>query len=252
MYKEKIIAVVPARLNSSRLPNKLLMNLGNMSILEHVINRLIISKCFNKIIIASPNIQLKKITSKYKETFFFKSRLKHFSGTSRAIEAVKNLHFSKLVILFGDEPLIRPNELRHFTKKIRVDDKSNIWNATIDINHTKELRNQSIVKCYLDSKGKIIDLKRQSKSQKIQNLLIQKSVGLLAFKKNILNELDLKKNNESIEQLNFINDEKFFLKSVKLKHNFFSINNRHEYQKVISIYKNDKIQKKIISSYNKT
>lgn len=252
MNKEKIIAVVPARLNSSRLPNKLLMNLGNMSILEHVIKRLIISKCFNKIIIASPNNQLKKITDKYKETFFFKSRLKHFSGTSRSIEAVKNLSFSKLIILFGDEPLIRPNELQYFTKKIREDNKNNIWNATIDINHVKELKDQSIVKCYLDSKGKIIDLKRHSKSQKIQNKLIQKSVGLIAFKKEILKELDLKKNNESIEQLNFINDKKFFLKSVKLKHNFFSINNIQDYQKVLSIYKNDKIQKKIISLYNKT
>ena len=45
------------------------MNLENISILEHVINRLIISKCFNKIIINYPNNQLKKIVDKYKETF---------------------------------------------------------------------------------------------------------------------------------------------------------------------------------------
>ena len=98
MFKNNdIIAVVPARLGSLRLPNKLLLKIDGTTILEHVINRLILSDAFSKIIVASPNTEIKKIIKKYKNVSFFKSRKKHFSGTSRSIEAVKNMNFSKLI-----------------------------------------------------------------------------------------------------------------------------------------------------------
>ena len=56
---EKIIAVIPARLNSKRLSNKLLLKIENITILEHVIIRLILSDSFSKIIVASPNNKIK-------------------------------------------------------------------------------------------------------------------------------------------------------------------------------------------------
>ena len=62
MFKDNdIIAVIPARLDSLRLPNKLLLKIDGTTILEHVINRLILSNVFSKIIVASPSIEIKKI-----------------------------------------------------------------------------------------------------------------------------------------------------------------------------------------------
>lgn len=52
-----VLCVVQARLTSSRLPNKVLMKLGdsNLSILEHVYNRLNQSKHINKVVFAIPD-----------------------------------------------------------------------------------------------------------------------------------------------------------------------------------------------------
>ena len=164
MFKDNdIIAVIPARLDSLRLPNKLLLKIDGTTILEHVINRLILSNVFSKIIVASPSIEIKKIIKEYKNVSFFKSKKKHFSGTSRSIEAVKNINFSKLVVVFGDEPLIRPEEIKYFTNKICQDQKSNIWNATIDIKNKYEFKDKSIVKCFLDKNNNIFDLTRYFK-----------------------------------------------------------------------------------------
>ena len=246
-----IIAVIPARLNSLRLPNKLLFKIDGTTILEHVINRLILSNVFSKIIVASPNVEIKKIIKKYKNVYFFKSKKKHFSGTSRSIEAVKNIDFSKLIVVFGDEPLIRPDEIKYFANKIIQDRKSNIWNATIDIKSKYELKDKSIVKCFLDKNDNIFNLKRYCKPDTKLKKNIKKSVGLVAFKFDIIKKIsNLKKtNNEKIEQLNFLNNKEILLKSIKLKHNFFSVNNINDYRKVKPVFKFDKIQKKISTVY---
>ena len=120
LKKEKIIGIIPARLNSKRLANKLLLKINKTTILEHVINRLLLSKVFSKIIIVSPDDKVRRIANKFSRVDFFKSLQKHSSGTSRSFEAVKDIKFSKLVVIFGDEPLIRPNEIAYFTKKISI------------------------------------------------------------------------------------------------------------------------------------
>jgi 3-deoxy-manno-octulosonate cytidylyltransferase (CMP-KDO synthetase) len=246
-----IIAVVPARLGSLRLPNKLLLKIDGTTILEHVINRLILSDVFSKIIIASPNIEIKKIIKKYKNVSFFKSKKKHFSGTSRSIEAVKNMNFSKLIVVFGDEPLIRPDEIKYFTNKICQDRQSNIWNATIDIKNKYEFKDKSIVKCFLDKNNNIFNLKRHFKFDFKIKEIIRKSVGLIAFRSDIIKRIsNLKKTNiEKIEQLNFLNNKKILLKSIKLKHNFFSINTINDYKKIKIVFKSNRIQKKISTIY---
>jgi spore coat polysaccharide biosynthesis protein SpsF len=55
----KTICIVQARLTSSRLPNKVLKPLGNdnKTILEHVYNRLLLSKSIDKIVFAIPDTE---------------------------------------------------------------------------------------------------------------------------------------------------------------------------------------------------
>jgi len=39
MFKSKVIVIIQARLGSSRLPNKILKQFGNKTVLEHVVER---------------------------------------------------------------------------------------------------------------------------------------------------------------------------------------------------------------------
>ena len=58
-----------------------------------------------------------------------------------------------------------------------------------------------------------------------------------------------KTSTEKIEQLNFLNDNKIILKSIKLKHDFSSINTIDDYRKVKLVFKLNRIQKKISKIY---
>lgn len=56
----KTLCIVQARLTSSRLPNKVLMKLGksNLTILEHVYQRLCKSELIDKVVFAIPDTPL--------------------------------------------------------------------------------------------------------------------------------------------------------------------------------------------------
>ena len=69
--KLKNIVIIQARLNSNRLPNKILRKIGNYSCLEILIKRLKKSKLVDRIIIASnKKFKNKKIFSKLNVDFF--------------------------------------------------------------------------------------------------------------------------------------------------------------------------------------
>lgn len=57
----KNLCIVQARLTSTRLPNKVLMALGDsgLTLLEHVYNRLIKSKYIDKVVFAIPESKAK-------------------------------------------------------------------------------------------------------------------------------------------------------------------------------------------------
>ena len=49
------LLIIQARLNSTRLPKKILFKLGNITVLDHVIIRAKKSKYFGKIVVAVPD-----------------------------------------------------------------------------------------------------------------------------------------------------------------------------------------------------
>ena len=67
------IAIIQARINSKRLPNKIFKKIGNYSCIEFLLQRLKKSKLLDKIIIASNDKSsiIKKNLSKHKVDFFF-------------------------------------------------------------------------------------------------------------------------------------------------------------------------------------
>ena len=250
----KIVLIIPARLNSNRLKNKATIPILSLPMIEHVRRRAIISKTFKSIYIATPDKKIINLIKKYDGKIII-TKKKHRSGTSRVGEAIKKISCSHVVVLFADEPLIEPEILKKFVMKIKKDKVSDIWNATTKIKISEELRNRSIVKCLVDKKNKILNLKRyiNKKLEKQKSHKILKSVGIFCFKRKILLKLlNLKSSKsekkEKIEQIKFI-ENNLLLSSVEVKTNFLSINNKKELNTCLHLFKRNYYQKRI---YRKT
>lgn len=247
----KTFLAIPAHLGSKRLKRKLLINIYGLPIIEHVRRRAILSNSFDKIFVITPDLELKKIVENFGGNVIL-SRRKHNSGTSRVSEIVKKFDCRKIVILFGDEILIDPRILMKFTRKINNDKKSDVWNATSNKITKKEKSQKSIVKCFIDKHNYIKKLSRKADFTfaKSENYKILKSVGILAYKKKTLINLQSIKSSkleklEKIEQIKIV-ENSFSLKSVPLNFNYPSVNTQKELKTCVNILKHNYLQRKIL------
>jgi len=103
----RISAIIQARMGSTRLPGKVLMDIGSRPMLWHVINRLKYSKKLNDIILAIPDTKENDILERFAE----ENRVKYFRGSekdvlSRYYQTAKHFKCDLIIRITGDCPLI--------------------------------------------------------------------------------------------------------------------------------------------------
>lgn len=57
-FKQRVVAIIQARMGSERLPGKMMMDLGGKPLLAHVINRLQLCKTLSGIVVATPDEEI--------------------------------------------------------------------------------------------------------------------------------------------------------------------------------------------------
>ena len=120
------IAIIQARMGSTRLPNKMMLSLKGKPIIEWVVKRVQTSKLIDKIIVAIPNIKKDDILENYLKNFL---KVDIFRGSesnvlNRFYEAVKNEKAKNIIRVCADNPLICGEEidnLINFFEKNRCD-----------------------------------------------------------------------------------------------------------------------------------
>ena len=106
------IAIVQARVGSSRLPGKMFKKLGRYYLIEWVIRRLKKSKKINKIILATTTNKVDKkfinICNKFNITFFSGSEN---DVLGRFYDSVKKIKNANIIRVCADNPFIDPIEV---------------------------------------------------------------------------------------------------------------------------------------------
>jgi len=108
----RTVAIIQARIGSTRLPYKMMLSLHGKPIIEWVIKRVQKSKCLDDIIVAIPISEENDILEKHLNTL----GVKIFRGSEsnvleRFYDAVKNENATHIVRICADNPLIDPNEI---------------------------------------------------------------------------------------------------------------------------------------------
>jgi spore coat polysaccharide biosynthesis protein SpsF len=120
----KIGCIIQARMGSTRLPGKVLMQINNKPMLHYLIKQLEFSKEINEIVIATTNLEedLKIIK------FAKKNNIEFFIGSNddvldRYYQCAKEFSFSDIVRITADNPLIDP----HIVNKVIRTFKDNTY-----------------------------------------------------------------------------------------------------------------------------
>lgn len=136
-----IVAVIPARLGSRRLPDKPLCELRGLPMIEHVYRRVELSDVVETTYVATPDEDLRDAVMSFGGETIFTGE--HTRGTDRAAEAAQELDADVVVIVHTDEPLITPEMIDEAVEPVLADDndvRAGTWHGRSRTKRRSETR----------------------------------------------------------------------------------------------------------------
>ena len=177
----KIVGLIPSRLNSSRLPQKPLLEIEGIPLVIHTYRRAKLSKKLNDVFICCDDDRILKIAKKFNAKAILTSP-HHTNGTERICEAfVKNKKKYDLILdIQGDEPLISPY---HIDKVIDFHKKNKKVDIILPHLLVKNLNNPNIVKIVTDKQNKVLYLSRAQIpfEFKANTKFVKKHLSIISF-----------------------------------------------------------------------
>lgn len=146
--------IIPARYASTRLPGKLLKDLGGKPVLQHVWERAVASGA-SGVLVATDDARIKAAC----ETFGARAEMTsqaHRSGTERIAELVARLELDPravVVNLQGDEPLIPPTLIAQVAENLDAARGAEMATLCQRITDAESVLEPSVVKVVFDSNG---------------------------------------------------------------------------------------------------
>ncbi|RZP09549.1 MAG: 3-deoxy-manno-octulosonate cytidylyltransferase [Flavobacteriales bacterium] len=230
------IALIPARLESTRLSRKLLRELNGIPLIVRTAQNITDFKIFDEVHVITDSIDIKNILDKYSISNFL-SEKDHQTGTDRVAEYANNFDCDIIINVQGDEPFIKKQNLQ-----IILSEFENDHNKIIDVISLKkridkqiDVDNHNNVKVVTDANDFANFFSRSPIPHNRSNSFNQyyKHIGVYAFRKKALMEFpkmfisEIEKA-EKIEALRFIyNDKK--IKLLEIHNNIISIDTEEDF-----------------------
>lgn len=185
----KIIAVIPARYDSKRLPGKALMQLRGKSVLQHVYERVLESGVFNEIVIATDDERIKEAAENFEAQVII-TRRNCCNGSERAAEVITDKHCEIVVNIQADQ-LFLPVEIVKQTVQMLVDEPDlQIATPIYLMDNAESFNNPNIVKTIIDINGFAIYFSRlpipYTRNREEDQNLFYKHIGIYAYRKQFL------------------------------------------------------------------
>lgn len=242
--KPTIIAVIPAHMSSVRFPGKILQPIFGHPMIEHVRRRAMLASLIDDVYVATCDQIIADTIRDYGGKVIMTGN-HHKNGTTRVAEAVKDMYYSHVILLQGDEPLLKPDHVDEVASAILANPNGDAWNATAILDHSEDMNRHSFVKGAVGHDGRILYCFRRCPSHAgfsdIQNY-IMKIMGIIAYRKDALIKLvslppTFIETTESIEQMRIL-DHGMSMQSVPLDIALPSVNEPEEAEIVIQYLEN--------------
>ena len=225
------IVVIPARLDSKRLPKKPLIIIEGLPMIIRTANQC--SKVIDRknIIIATDSKKIKAVCNNFSYKCVLTSK-KCLTGTDRVAEVAKKIKAKTYINLQGDEPIFNPKDIKKFLK-ISLKNRNKILNGFSEIKNNLDYKNLSIPKLVFNNLGELMYISRSPIPGNKKNRLVRgwKQVCIYSFPREILLKFSKTNNKSSLEKIEDIEILRFLemgfkVKMIKLSSNSFAIDTK--------------------------
>ena len=152
--KTPFTVIIPARLASTRLPNKPLADIGGLPMVVRVAQQARLSQAA-QVVVAADDASIVQACAAHGVQAIL-TRVDHLSGSDRLAEAVAALGLADETIVVnvqGDEPLIEPALINAVAHTLAEAPEAAMASAACAITRSEELHNPNAVKVVLAKNG---------------------------------------------------------------------------------------------------
>lgn len=188
--KLKKIALIPARLNSTRFPEKLMKDLCGKTVIRRTYEATVATELFDAVyVVTDSRVIYEEITTHGGEAVY--SDTAHDCGSDRIAEAAENIEADIVVNVQGDEPFTSTVLLEKLLAVFDADPNKTIDLATpmTVLTEQSEIQNPNNVKVITDKDNFALYFSRSVipyPRDTAQNTVYYKHIGIYAFRKSAL------------------------------------------------------------------
>jgi 3-deoxy-manno-octulosonate cytidylyltransferase (CMP-KDO synthetase) len=161
---KNVVAIIPARYQSTRLPGKALEEIAGKPMICWVVERTMSAATVSRVIVATDDERIfDSVTSRGYEAM--KTSTHHASGTDRIAEVAEKLEDAELIVnVQGDEPMIAPDTIDRAVTALS-EAKANATQPGIattweTIETAADVLDRNVVKIVVDESGRALNFSR--------------------------------------------------------------------------------------------
>jgi len=147
-----VVAIIPARYGSTRLPGKPLAKIGGKPMIQHVYESASKARVLDRVLVATDDRRIVEVVKGFGGEVVMTSK-DHASGTDRLAEVARRLKADWVVNVQGDLPLIRPETITRAVRPMRRNRSIPMGTVSTPIYDEEEWRNPNTVKVLTDHAG---------------------------------------------------------------------------------------------------
>ena len=243
--------LIPARLESARLPRKALKKILNLPMIIHVSLRAKLCKNVDNIVVCTDSPEICWECEKYNiEVCMTKSE--HKNGTERISETVNIMNIGNddiIVDLQGDEVFVKPKDI----EKVFLETEKSKFGCIVPYQKLYEMNNPNRVKI-IETDRQILSMTRADAPFYFgkEKQYLKKHLSIIGFKGSLLKKFkELKtKNLEKIEKIELLRllENNIKIGTFQMKGMTLAVDTLDDYHKSIRMMNEDLIYKKFIKN----
>ena len=253
-----IVGIIPARMGSSRFPNKPMKEILGMPMIGHCLKRAELCNDLDKVYVATCDKEIYDYIKSVKGNVVMTSA-SHERASDRVAEAMIKIEESSkkqidiVVLLQGDEPMTTPKMISKAIFPLLNDSKINISNLYTNINSLDAFEDLNEVKVVMDNNMNALYFSREpipSRRKGVLNVPMYKQVCVIPFKRDFLikyNSMD-QTTLEIIESVDMMRvlENGYTIKMVYIEEENCSVDTEKDLLNVIELMKNDKLMQEYL------
>lgn len=219
----KVLGIIPARYASTRFPGKPLALIGGKPMIQHVYERVCMSKAADEAVVATDDERIVSCVQSFGGKVMM-TLSSHRSGTDRCGEVLQQLgsqaaQYDVVINVQGDEPFVDDSQLRTLVDVFRQDAGAQIATLRKAITDEATLLSPNAVKVVCDLRNRALYFSRQpipymrgyAPAEWLRQGKYYKHVGIYAFRRAVLEQLvtlssTSLERSESLEQLRWLDN----------------------------------------------